>query len=154
LRKPRLLAALDRFVRLSLLLGACALLACKSDSQYISPRVEGRVVDAQSHQPIGNVQVRRLSSNESYRVMDPPHGGEMMEKAPAVRTAPDGGFIMDSERDFAPLSKVGWYSVNLSFQHPAYQGCMMTYTVADATNTAKGEPLVKAGDIQLIPLSK
>jgi hypothetical protein len=126
---------------------------CKSASHYISPRIEGRVIDSYSHQPVQDVLVRRLTSDEMYRNDDLPKGGEMMEKAPAVRTGADGRFVMVSERDFALFGKPAWYSVNLSFQHPGYEAFTVTYTLMDATNTVSGEPLVRAGDIPLIALS-
>lgn len=125
--------------------------ACKSPvfSRYVSPRIEGRVVDSNSHQPVEDVVVRRVISDEMYRVEGPAKGGAQMEKAPGVRTGSDGTFVMDSQRDLALIGKAEWYSVSLSFQHPGYEGYTVTYTWLDATNTAKGEPLVKAGNIVL-----
>ena len=38
-----------------------------------------------------------------------------------------------------------------SFVRPAYERIMAICTLANSTNTAKGEPLVNAGDILLIP---
>lgn len=133
---------------------ACLSSGCKSASQYVSPRVEGRVLDSQSHQPIKDVEVRRLSSDENYRSDTPPKGGELMIKTPSVRTAADGTFALDSRRDVALLQRLTWYSVSLSFQHPGYMGLQMMYTQSDATNNVKGEPLVKAGDILLTPRAK
>ncbi len=139
----------------------CIMLAClwggcksTSPSQYISPRVEGRVLDAQSRQPIKDVQVRRLAASENYRAEDPPKGGEMIKKAPAVRSAADGTFVMASVRDIAFLQTIGWYSISLSFQHPAYERFVTNYTLAKATNTANGEQLVRTGDILLTPLGR
>jgi hypothetical protein len=141
---------------LSWVMVACLSGGCKSTSpsQYISPRVEGRVLDSQSHQPIKDVQVRRHAADDNYRAEDPPKGGEMIKKAPAVRTAADGTFVLDSVRDFALLQEIGWYSLSLTFQHPAYERFFTNYTLARATNTASGEPLVKTGDILLTPLAK
>jgi hypothetical protein len=135
---------------------ACLSSGCKSTSpsQYISPRVEGRVLDAQSHQPIKDVQVRRRAADDNYRAEDPPKGAEMIKKAPPVRTAADGTFVMESLRDIALFQAIGWYSLNLTFQHPAYERFFTNYTLAKATNTASGEPLVRTGDILLTPLAK
>jgi hypothetical protein len=139
-----------------LLLVACALPACKSfsPSDYISPRIEGRVLDAQSHQPVADVQVRPLVTDERYRLQEPPKGGAVMQKAPAVITAGDGTFVMDSERGLGLLRTPGWYAVTLTFQRPSYEYFTQTYTIKDSTNTVSGEPLIKAGDILLIPVSK
>jgi len=133
------------------LLGGCK---THSLSPYVSPRVEGRVVEAGSHQPIEGVRVVRLSSDESDNIMEPPKGGEKLKKPAPVRTAGDGTFVLDSQRDVVVFLKREWYSVTLSFRHSAYEGFTVTYTVADATNTATHEPLVKAGDILLIPRRK
>jgi hypothetical protein len=115
--------------------------------------VEGRVVDTQNHQPIANVEVRGLSSDEGYRKMDPPKGGESRKK-PGVRTAADGTFVLKSQRGIALFRGFAWYSVTVSLAHSSYLGLTTTYTVADATSSATGEPLVKAGDILLIPRTK
>jgi hypothetical protein len=125
-----------------------------SPSQYIWPRVEGRVLDSQSHQPIKEVTVSRVGGGDNYPAPNPPKGGEIMMKPPAVRTAADGTFVMDSVRDIAFLQTIGWYSLTLTFQHPAYQRFITNYTLARATNTVSGEPLVKTGDIILVPLAK
>ena len=129
---------------------------CKSmsPSQYIAPRVEGRVLDSQSHQPIKDVRVRRHAADDNYRAEDPPKGAEMIKKAPEVRTAADGTFVMESVRDIALLQEIGWFSLSLTFQHAAYERFNTNYTLARATNTVSGEPLIKTGDILLIPLAK
>ena len=125
-----------------------------SPSKYISPRVEGRVIDSQTHQPIKGVQVRRLTADDSYLVDSPPKGGMSMEQSPGVRTGADGIFVLESQSAFTPFRDPGWYSVSIAFKHPGYDEFMATYTVAQSTNTAKGEPLVNAGDVLLMPLSK
>jgi len=135
---------------------ACVAGGCKSasPSQYISPRVEGRVLDAQSYQPIEDVQVRRLGADEDYRADTPLKGGQVIMKAPVIRTAADGTFVMGSVRDIAFLQTIGWFSLSLAFEHPSYERFITNYTLARATNTLRGEPLVKTGDILLMPLAK
>jgi hypothetical protein len=137
----------------------CALAACvagcksTSLSGYISPRVEGRVVDDQSHAPISGVRVHRVSAHE--KVAEPQKGGQLMESGPVVvKTGQDGSFALDSERDVAFLRKVDWYSVSIAFEHPGYRPLTTTYTSSNATNAATGEPVVKAGTIQMAPLSR
>jgi hypothetical protein len=152
-----------RRLRLKLAAGALALLVlagsgagCKthSPSPYVSPRITGRVLDGQTHQPIKNVRVRRVSPEPSNRIDDPPKGGQVMERTPTVRTAADGTFVLESERSLVLLRTVGWYAVSVSFSHPAYAPLTTNYTLVQATNTPSGEPLVKAGDIVLKPLKK
>lgn len=125
-----------------------------SPSHYISPRVTGRVLDAQTHQPLAGVQVQRVSANENLQDMETPRGGKAIEKAPPIRTGADGSYVLDSERALTFFQKAGWYSVTLSFQHAKYEPFVTTYTITDATPTPGGEPLVKAKDILLIPLAK
>jgi hypothetical protein len=111
-------------------------------------------LDAQSNQPIRGVQVQRLAPNQNLDVDDPPKAGQVMEQSSAVRTGKDGTFMLDSLRNLALFRKVGWYTVSLSFAHADYEGFTTNYTLAHATNTARGEPLVTTGDIRLRPLSK
>jgi hypothetical protein len=140
---------------LGVLLAAFALTGCKSSSpsQYISPRVEGRVLDAQSHAPISGVEVLRVVAGGSSEAGDAPKGGQLLERTPHVTTGKDGSFILESARAVAFFQTLGWYTINLSFDHPAYQRFPVTFKLSDAVNTAKGEPVVKAGDILLTPLS-
>ena len=142
---------------LGVLIAAFALAGCKSNSpsQYISPRVEGRVVDGQSHAPIPGVQVRRVTGEDSHAATGPQKGGQLMEGAPVVvTTGKDGSFILDSEHDLASLRRLGWYSVSIAFEDPAYAPFSATYTLSNAVHTATGEPVVKAGDILLAPRSR
>ena len=73
---------------------------------------------------------------------------------PKVRTGNDGTFALGSERNLELFGRGRWYSVAISFNHTGYASFMTNFTPANATPTAKGEPLVKAGDILLAPLSR
>lgn len=140
---------------LALALVTLALAGCKSasPSQYISPRITGRVLDARTQQPIEGVQVWRLTPPDPN--VDPAlKGGQVMQQqAAAVRTRSDGTFVLVSERNLAVFRRLGWYSVSLTLAHPSYERLTTEFTLANATNTASGEPLVRAGDIQLQPKS-
>lgn len=137
-------------------LAACIVAGCQSTSpsQYISPRVEGRVLDAQSRQPIGGVMVRRLDPGAEVAPGEIPKGARAMEQALDVRTGKDGVFALASERNLQLFQRSGWYSVTISFKHAGYSLFTTNYTLANATNTPGREPLVKAGDILLVPLSR
>ena len=109
-------------------------------------------MDANSQQPIKDVVVMRVSPNQESRPDDQPKGGQLMERTPdRVRTTDTGDFNLDSVRDFTPFGHASWYSVTVSFAHPAYKPLATTYTVADATNSVAGEPTVRAGNILLVP---
>jgi hypothetical protein len=144
-------------MRAGLIMLAFAVAGCKSTSpsQYISPRVEGRVVDSQSHSPIQGVRVHRVVAGGGQPATEPTHGAEMMEHAPVeVTTDADGSFVIDSQRDIALFKKINWYSVSIGFEHPSYQPLTETYTSSNALTTASGEPVVKAGDVLLVPVSR
>jgi len=139
-----------------ILMTAFALAGCKSTSpsKYIAPRVEGRVLDAQTRQPIGGVTVRWFDPGAEVASGEIPKGALAMQQAPDVRTGKDGAFTLASKRNLALFGRSSWYSVAISFKHSAYAPFMTNYTPANATPPASGEPLVKAGDILLVPLSR
>jgi hypothetical protein len=134
--------------------GLCAALAlagCKSVSPYISPRITGRVVDARTRQPVADVQVRRMSARPPVNPDQPLKGGQAMERPAPILTGADGCFVLSSERALAFFRTLGWYSVTVAFERAGYEGEVTNFTVANATNTSAGEPLVPAGDILLSP---
>ena len=133
------------------ILVALILTGCKSSTlaPYVSPKVTGRVIDTQTRQPIKDVKVRRLIPDQEPNVLNDVKGGQVLAKAPAVRTAADGTFDLASERSLAPFQRGGWYSVSLAFEHPGYFRYVTNYTLRHAVRTPKGEPLVNAGDIPL-----
>jgi hypothetical protein len=121
-----------------------------SPSQYISPRIVGRVVDAQSQQPVAGARIRRLKPQDP-NVAQVVKGGEQIDQSPAIRTGSDGSFVLVSEKSLALFQRLGWYSVSLAITHPNYESLTTEFTLVNATNTPSGEPLVKAGDIHLQP---
>jgi hypothetical protein len=135
---------------------AFLLLGCKthSPSQYVSPRVEGRVIDSNTHQPIAGVQVRRVTPQDEVPPMDPVKGAQLMQKAPGVHTGEDGAFALDSVRAVALFRKLNWFSVGVAFEHPGYVPLTSHFSYNNATNTPTGEPVVHTGDIQLSPLAE
>ena len=111
------------------------------------------MVDSQSHEPIQGVRVHRVVAGGGQPAAEPTHGGEIMEDAPiVVTTDKDGGFVVDSQRDIALFKRLNWYSVSIVFEHPSYQPLTETYRSSNAVTTASGEPLVKAGDVLLVPV--
>jgi hypothetical protein len=129
---------------------------CKSTSpsQYIAPRVEGRVLDAQTRQPIGGVTVQKVNPGSEVAAGEIPKGAQAMQQTPYVRTKSDGTFTLVSKRNLELFGRSSWYSVTISFKHPRYASFMTNFTPASATPTASGEPLVKTGDLLLSRLSR
>jgi hypothetical protein len=139
--------------RLGLVVLACALIGCKnySVSEYVSPRVTGRVLDAQTHLPLAKVEVRRVGQATIANGGDQPKGGQIMQEPAPILTDSQGAFVVDSQRALALFRHLGWYSITLSFDRYGYAKFVNSYTVAESTNTATGEPLVQTGDVFLQP---
>ncbi len=146
---------MNRFVVLCL--GALAWAGCESMpfSPFVSPRVTGRVLAADTHQPLARVTVKSGAEARGRMGAMPPKGGELlMAKAPA-RTGGDGRFTLETERALTPFRGTGWFSVQLLFEHPGYERFRTNYSTLNlVTNSAVGEPLLDAGDILLQPATK
>jgi hypothetical protein len=140
-----------------LLVAACLLGGCQSspvlNSQYISPRVTGRVLDAANSHPIRNVSIRRLTAGQLEAVSSQGVGDRSLERTPALRTDKDGRFDLDSERDLTLFRRAGWYSVTLAFTRKGYERFVTNYTLTSAVVASNGEPVVDAGSIMLQPVS-
>ena len=135
----------------------CTLAGCQSSpvlrTQYISPRVTGRVLDAATRHPIRNVSIRRLAPG-GYETSNPPAvGDQSLERMQALRTDRDGRFDLDSESDLTLFHRAGWYSVTLAFTHKGYERFVTNYTLANAVVSPSGEPVVNAGSVLLQPVT-
>jgi hypothetical protein len=140
-----------------LLLAALALAGCKSVSvsTYISPRVTGRVLAADTRQPIANVKVKRVNPTADRDYHDPAKGGQKLESAGGVRTDQQGRFILEAERDLTMLQEQVWFTVTVAFQRDGYLTLRTNFTAVSATtNAPNGAPIVNAGDILLHPVSQ
>lgn len=144
--------------RLALLLFAAALAGCQSTgshSYYISPRVTGRVLAADTQQPLGGATVRRVDLKPYAGADTQPKGGQLQMEPGGVRTDTDGRFVLDARRVIAVLRHGGWHSVTVSFTRAGYAGYQTNYTAAKfKERSAEGVPLVNAGDILLPPKPK
>jgi hypothetical protein len=124
------------------------------NSQYISPRVTGRVLDAVSSQPIRNVSIRRLATGQSSTMDPTAKGDQSLERLRSLRTDADGRFDLDSERALTLFRRAGWYSATLAFTHNGHERFVTNFTLASAVIEPSGEPVVNAGNILLQPVSK
>lgn len=141
---------------LALVLATWVVAGCKSwsPSPYISPRVEGRVLDADTRQPLAEVKVTRVQETARLDTGEPPRGAQALQRNRTIRTDRAGRFVVDSERDLVLLRRVTWYSVTLAFERGGYDRLQKTYTLANlSTNSPSGKPLIKTGDILLQPAS-
>jgi hypothetical protein len=123
-------------------------------SSYISPRVTGRVLTADTRQPIADAKVKRINPTANQNCVDPARGGQRMEPMPGTWTDAQGKFVLDAERDLTLLRQQVWYSVMVSFEHEGYQTLRTNFTVSNViSNAPNGTPVVNAGDILLRPAS-
>ena len=147
-------ARMTRYLGL-LLVGSCLLGAgCGSlrFGPYTSPRVTGRVVAANSGQPLAGVEVWRGARRPDHSLAGFPKGGELLLEKPAARTGSDGRFSLPSERALTLFRPSGWSFVQLAFCRPGYQTYQTNYSILSAlTNAPNGEPLLQTGDIRLRP---
>lgn len=114
----------------------------------------GRVLAADTKQPIANVKVTRINPTASPSDTFPARGGQRMVSNPGARTDAQGKFVLDAERDLTFLQQQVWYSVMVAFEHDGYQTLRTNFTVSNiVSNAPNGTPVVNAGDLLLRPAS-
>jgi hypothetical protein len=125
-------------------------------SPFISPRVTGRVLMADTGQPLADVNVKSGAQARGYSSsLMPPKGGELLMARAPVRTDRDGRFELETERVLTPFRGSGWFSVQLLFEHSGYERFRTNYSTLNVrTNSPTGEPLLDVGDILLHPASR
>ena len=142
---------------LVLCLAALALAGCQSHtfSVAVSPRLTGRVLAADTGQPIADVKVRNLDQPDGVNGTVPPKGGALLQAKAVVRTDHDGKFVLETQRVLAPFSGSGWFSVRLSFERAGYERFLTNYSYLNlGTNSSNGQPGLNAGNILLRPAAK
>jgi hypothetical protein len=145
---------------IALVLLAVVLAGCQAGkfTYYISPRVTGRVLAADTQQPLANANVRRVVPGPYAGADTQPKGGQLQMQPAGVRTEADGRFVLDAERDLTMLHlfrRGSWYSVTVSFNCSGYGSLQTNYSGASFTeHSAADVPLVNAGDILLQPKSR
>jgi hypothetical protein len=143
--------------RIAFVLLATALTGCQSGtfSHYISPQVTGRVLAADTGQPLAGVMVRRVAPVPISGEDTPPKPSQLLIQPAARQTDENGRFILESERVISPFRHGGWHSVTVSFEDSGYQRLQTNFTSARFNERSPdGEPLVKAGDIRLQPVPR
>ena len=143
--------------RLVLFLPVVFLAGCQSGgvTHYVSPEVTGRVLAADTRQPLAGATVRRGSSDQGHGSFAPPKGGQVLIEDGGVRTNADGKFVLQSKSVFALFRSPGWWSAPVMVSHSGYETFQTNYTGDNVvTNASAGPPLVDAGEILLRPLAK
>lgn len=132
------------------------LAGCQSGgfTRYISPQISGRVLAADTRQPLAGVNIARIIP-QNAEAFGPPKGGQILIQPIGVRTDAEGRFVLDSERAFAVFRQTGWWSVPISFCCSGYESLQRNYTATNVTShTDAGAPMIEAGDILLHPLPR
>jgi hypothetical protein len=139
-----------------LLLLAVALAGCQSGkfSSYTSPRVTGRVLAADTHQPLPDATVKRVVAYPTAGEDTAPKGGQLLMRSDGVRSDADGRFTLDAVQVVTFFHHGGWHTVTVSFERNGYESFQTNYTSADfKARSPDGVPLVNAGDVLLQPKS-
>jgi hypothetical protein len=134
-----------------------ALCGCQSGdyNHYTAPEVTGRVLAADTHQPIANARVIRTAGNNNVDPIGPPKGATLMIQPVPVMTDADGRFLLESKSVFALFRNAGWWTAPVTYQHAGYETFSTNYTASNVvTNTPAGAPVVDAGDILLQPVPR
>jgi hypothetical protein len=132
---------------------------CQSSklTHYTSPEVTGRVLAADTHQPLAHTDVKRAEPENfsEYWSFGSPKGGTMLMQPVGARTDADGRFRLNSKSVFAMFMKPGWSVVSVSYSHAGYESFETNYTGTNVTShTAAGAPVVDVGDILLQPAAQ
>jgi hypothetical protein len=138
----------------ALLLSAVALAGCQlnPDSYYVSPRVTGRVIAADTGQPLEGALVRRDVPPPYAGADTAPKGGQLLMQPGGIRTDADGRFVLECERVAALFPRGGWYSVPVSFNQAGYAGLETNFTTTEPRERWPDDvPWINAGDIVLQP---
>jgi hypothetical protein len=114
---------LPKFTTISLLL--VVLSGCSSGklTHYTSPEITGRVLAADTHQPLAHAEVRRVAPETlaSYWSFGSPKGGTILMQPVGARTDAGGRFVLNSESVIAMFRQPGWVTVPVVFSHAGYE---------------------------------
>jgi hypothetical protein len=120
---------------------------------YVSPRVTGQVIAADSGKALAGVKITR-GQPERRPSMEQPKGGEVLMRKSPVTTDQDGRFSLGSERVLSIFRGSGWNQVQLTFERAGYEGLRTNCPTLSATNLLEGELTLDVGTVLLQPARK
>lgn len=141
---------------LPLLVVAVGLAGCNSVGFFDSatPRLTGRVLDAQTGQPLGGVKIVRLTPGQSADAGSPAYGAQLMLQGRPDFSAADGTFAVAGTKYVTFIKPSGQWSVNLMFRAGHYDTLVTNFTAADdAVRSATNSRVMNVGDVLLQPKS-
>ena len=139
--------------QLTLFAGLLLLAGCASGkfTRCIFPQVSGRVLAADTHQPLANVQVQRVST-PAFQPFGPPKTGQAQIPFGGVQTDADGRYELPGENVLSFFRQAGWWSVPVSYRCAGYETIQTNYTGANfQTNSGSTVNLINVGDILMQP---
>ena len=120
----------------------------------VTPQVSGRIIAADTQQPLAGVQVSRVFRGQPINPSTPPNGAQLLLQDRPVVTDAQGNFVYPSQSYLTLLKSATWWSLRLSFQAKGYITVQTNFTVTEITgHTADGTPLIDTGNISLRPLN-
>ena len=125
--------------------------------EYDAPRVTGRVVDAETDQPIHRASIRRWAQPPVRSSAEPEKGATRLRSEPVTYTDEAGRFVVPPKRSAYLLFGHGGaaFSAPLVIRHPNYVGLATNLTGAKFPAEGKsGPPVIEAGDLRLVPERK
>jgi len=135
-----------------LLLGLLLTTGCTSfgPSECVTPPVTGRVLAADTRQPLAGVQVSRVVPGQNPGT--PAKGAQLLQSGRPETTDAAGCFIVPEQSYVTLFRHSQWWSVRLAFQAPGYVPFQTNYSAASFTNRADADTLtVNTGDVFLKP---
>ena len=133
-----------------LLLGLLLAAGCTSfgPSECVTPQVTGRVLAADTRQPLAGVRVRRVVPGQNPGT--PAKGAQLLQSGRPETTAEDGCFILPEQSYVTLFRHSQWWSVRLAFATPGYVSFQTNYSAASFTNQiAAGASIINIGNVLL-----
>ncbi len=118
---------------------------------YVFPKVEGRVVNADTKEPIKGVIVLRKQWSGTADLDEYVSAGEIQMQDKRIYTNDKGEFVVPSKQSMTVGGDQSWFSVTLKFMHADYHMFSTNYVNHSGAPTGN-EPVVQGGDIQLFPM--
>lgn len=137
---------------LGLFLGGLLLTGCNSfgPANYVTPSVTGRVLAADTQQPLAGVTVSRVVAGQGVTTGAPAYGAELLSQGRPEITDAEGIFVLSGREYITLFRHAGWSSVRLTFQAPGYATFQTNYTAASFTNqTASDASVINVGEVLL-----
>jgi hypothetical protein len=145
-------SSISKLVAPGLLLAVLAGCQSREFTHYVSPQISGRVLAADTHQPLAGASVARIIP-QAVGTSDLPKGGQALARSAGVRTDADGRFVLPGESVFAPFRQTDWWSVPVSISCSGYETFQTSYSGTNLTSRSEsGVPMLDAGDVLLKPL--